>query len=121
MARVGGQLQPPCLDQSAEGLGHIVNLMQHQLIGRIKAALHQNDGAAAALLLTLAHSVHTVVLGMDRSVKGHVGQIHILPAAVLALMMGHRRELVGREIAAVGNVILLHQRVILGHKADAEA
>ena len=121
MAGVGGQLQAPRLHQRAGGIGRVVHLMEHQLVGGVEAALHQHKGAFTALFLALADRVYVAVLGVDRRVKRHAGQIHILPAAVLALVVGNRRQLIRREVAAVRDVVFLDQRILVGHKADTDA
>lgn len=95
--------------------------MEHQLVGGVEAALHQHKGAFTALFLALADRVYVAVLGVDRRVKRHAGQIHILPAAVLALVVGNRRQLIRREVAAVRDVVFLDQRILVGHKADTDA
>ena len=121
MAGVGGQLQAPRLHQRAGGIGRVVHLIEHQLVGGVEAALHQHKGAFTALFLALADRVYIAVLGVDRRVKRHAGQIHILPAAVLALVVGNRRQLIRREVAAVRDVVFLDQRILVGHKADTDA
>ena len=121
MAGVGRQLQAPRLHQRAGGIGRVVHLIEHQLVGGVEAALHQHKGAFTALFLALADRVYVVVFGVDRRVKRHAGQIHILPAAVLALVVGNRRQLIRREVAAVRDVVFLDQRILVGHKADTDA